>query len=77
MPQKISEKVIIPQYALYNHGRWAVLVKPGLEFIGWCGLKYRPALNEIDPGYRFKKISRERDMLLRLPMPQSDVALRN
>jgi RimJ/RimL family protein N-acetyltransferase len=55
---EILEKVIIPQYALYNHGRWAVLVKPDLEFIGWCGLKRRPERdNEIDLGYRFFKHS--------------------
>lgn len=53
--QQVLEQVILPQYALYNHGRWAVLTKPGHEFIGWCGLKYRPERNEIDLGYRFKK----------------------
>jgi RimJ/RimL family protein N-acetyltransferase len=52
---EILEKVIIPQYALYNHGRWAVHVKATLEFLGWCGLKYRAELNEIDLGYRLKK----------------------
>lgn len=53
--QEVLEKTILPQYALYNHGRWAVHLKPNLEFMGWCGLKYRPELNEIDLGYRFKK----------------------
>jgi RimJ/RimL family protein N-acetyltransferase len=24
------EQVILPQYALYNHGRWALHLKPGL-----------------------------------------------
>ena len=52
---EILEKVIMPQYVLYNHGRWAVHVKTILEFLGWCGLKYRSELNEIDLGYRFKK----------------------
>ena len=52
---EILEKVVIPQYVLYNHGRWAVQLKPSLQFLGWCGLKYRPELNEIDLGYRFKK----------------------
>jgi RimJ/RimL family protein N-acetyltransferase len=47
--------VILPQYALYSHGRWAVHIKPGHEFIGWCGLKSRPERNEIDLGYRFMK----------------------
>jgi len=53
--REVLEKTIIPQYALYNHGRWAVHVKPDLEFIGWCGLKTRPERNEIDLGYRFLK----------------------
>src|SRR5215831_11317292 len=51
--KEILEKIILPQYALYNHGRWAVHLKYGLEFIGWCGLKYRPERNEVDLGYRF------------------------
>jgi RimJ/RimL family protein N-acetyltransferase len=53
--KEILEKTILPQYALYNYGRWAVHLKPGLEFIGWSGLKYRPELNEVDLGYRFMK----------------------
>jgi RimJ/RimL family protein N-acetyltransferase len=53
--KQVLEKTILPQYALYNHGRWAVHIKHDLEFIGWCGLKYRPELNEIDIGYRFKR----------------------
>jgi len=52
---EILEKTIIPQYILYNHGRWAVHLKHSLQFLGWCGLKYRAELNEIDLGYRFKK----------------------
>jgi RimJ/RimL family protein N-acetyltransferase len=55
--RQVLEQVILPQYALYNHGRWAVHIKPGLEFIGWCGLKARPERNEIDLGYRFIKDS--------------------
>ena len=53
--KEILEKVILPQYALYNHGRWAVHIKTDLEFIGWCGLKYRFERNEVDLGYRFKQ----------------------
>lgn len=53
--EEILGKNILPQYALYNLGRWAVHLKPGLEFLGWCGLKYRAELNEVDLGYRFKK----------------------
>lgn len=51
----VLEKTILPQYALYNHGRWAVHTKSQLQFIGWCGLKFRPERNEIDLGYRFMK----------------------
>ena len=53
----ILEKTIIPQYVLYNHGRWAVHLKQRLEFLGWCGLKYRAESNEVDLEYRFKKTS--------------------
>jgi [ribosomal protein S5]-alanine N-acetyltransferase len=52
---EILERTILPQYALYNHGRWAVHLKQDLIFIGWCGLKYRAELKEIDLGYRFMK----------------------
>jgi RimJ/RimL family protein N-acetyltransferase len=52
---QVLEQVILPQYVLYNHGRWAVHLKPQLEFIGWCGLKCIPQRDEIDLGYRFKK----------------------
>lgn len=55
--QDVLDKVILPQYSLYNHGRWAVHTKTGLAFIGWCGLKYRPELDEIDLGYRYIKSS--------------------
>ena len=53
--RNVLEKTILPQYALYNHGRWAVHTKSGAEFIGWCGLKTRPVRNEIDLGFRFIK----------------------
>ncbi|TAL41939.1 MAG: N-acetyltransferase [Chitinophagaceae bacterium] len=53
--KEILEQVILPQYFLYNHGRWAMHLKQGLEFIGWCGLKYRKEQNEIDLGYRLIK----------------------
>lgn len=44
---------ILPQYANYGYGRWAVYLKDTRQFIGWCGLKYRPEREEIDLGYRF------------------------
>jgi ribosomal-protein-alanine N-acetyltransferase len=53
--KEVLEKSILPQYALNNFGRWAVHTKPGLEFIGWCGLKFRPERNEIDLGYRLMR----------------------
>jgi ribosomal-protein-alanine N-acetyltransferase len=53
--KQVLEQNILPQYALYNYGRWAVHVKPGLDFIGWCGLKFRPEKNEVDLGYRLKR----------------------
>lgn len=49
----ILENIILPQYRLYNHGRWAVHLKNTKEFIGWCGLKFVTEKNEIDIGYRF------------------------
>ncbi len=59
---EVLQKAILPQYALYGYGRWAVHIKHGPDpvangFIGWCGLKMRPVVNEIDLGYRFIKNS--------------------
>lgn len=53
--RQVLEQVILPQYALYDHGRWAVHTKSDTKFIGWCGLKARSERNEIDLGYRFIK----------------------
>jgi RimJ/RimL family protein N-acetyltransferase len=52
---KVLQDIILPQYKLYNHGRWAVHLKSTSEFIGWCGLKYIKEADEIDLGYRFKE----------------------
>lgn len=49
---EILTNIILPQYA-NNLGRWAVHIKDTAEFIGWCGLKFRPEIDEIDLGYRF------------------------
>ena len=49
--KKIIIDTILPQYK-NNLGRWAIYTKDNNEFIGWCGLKYRPELDEIDLGYR-------------------------
>jgi RimJ/RimL family protein N-acetyltransferase len=51
---EILTTVILPQYA-NNLGRWAVHLNDTNEFIGWCGLKHRPEIDEIDLGYRFMK----------------------
>lgn len=51
--EKILINNILPQYSIYKLGRLAVHLKENDEFIGWCGLKYRPELDEIDLGYRF------------------------
>ena len=62
LARQVLEEVILPQYILYNYGRWAVHLKQSLAFIGWCGLKFRPWAgigkvydHEIDLGYRFKR----------------------
>ncbi len=52
--KKILTDIILPQYQ-NNLGRWAIHTKGNNEFIGWCGLKYRPQLDEIDLGYRLMK----------------------
>ena len=52
--KKIIVDIILPQYK-NNLGRWATYTKSNKEFIGWCGLKCRPDLDEIDLGYRLKR----------------------
>lgn len=47
----INER-ILPQYRQYGYGRWAVHTRNEDQFIGWCGLKYRPERQETDLGYR-------------------------
>lgn len=42
-------------YQEYGYGRWAVIAKSNEEFLGWCGLKYSPEINEVDIGFRFFK----------------------
>ncbi|MEP7238419.1 MAG: GNAT family N-acetyltransferase [Ferruginibacter sp.] len=49
--EKILLDIILPQYK-NKLGRWAIHTKDNMDFIGWCGLKYRPELDEIDLGYR-------------------------
>ncbi len=52
--RQIIRNIILPQYER-NLGRWAMHTKKDMEFIGWCGLKYRPELDETDLGYRLRK----------------------
>lgn len=40
-------------YGRYGMGRWAVISRQDGAFLGWCGLKYSPALEEYDIGFRF------------------------
>jgi RimJ/RimL family protein N-acetyltransferase len=54
--EKVLQDIILPQYK-NNLGRWAMYTKNGNDFIGWCGLKYRPELDEIDLGYRLMQKS--------------------
>jgi [ribosomal protein S5]-alanine N-acetyltransferase len=50
--RRVLTDIIIPQYDLYNQGRWAMILKATGAFIGWCGLKWRPESGETDLGYR-------------------------
>jgi [ribosomal protein S5]-alanine N-acetyltransferase len=54
--EKILLDIILPQYK-NNLGRWAIHTKDNMDFIGWCGLKYRPELHETDLGYRLMQKS--------------------
>ena len=42
-------------YEVYGMGRWAVILKENGAFCGWCGLKYTPAQDEYDIGFRLLK----------------------
>lgn len=43
------------QYEKYGVGRFAVIDKQNLNFLGWCGLKYNSEMDEYDIGFRFFK----------------------
>jgi [ribosomal protein S5]-alanine N-acetyltransferase len=51
--KRIIAEIILPQYELYQLGRFAIHVKDDNRFVGWCGLKYIKEKDEIDLGYRF------------------------
>lgn len=42
-------------YEKWGYGRLNCYLKENGEYIGWCGLKYHPAEDETDLGYRLKK----------------------
>lgn len=42
-------------YRKYGFGRWGIILKETGEYLGWCGLKYTPELDEFDIGYRLMK----------------------
>ena len=44
-------------YERYGFGRWSVFTKDTDDYIGFCGLNYRPALDEVDVGFRFLRIN--------------------
>lgn len=44
---------IFPQYRLHGVGRWAVELRAGGTFIGWCGFKFLPESGVYDLGYRY------------------------
>jgi [ribosomal protein S5]-alanine N-acetyltransferase len=51
--KRIIAEIILPQYELYQLGRFAIHLKNDNSFVGWCGLKYINEKDEIDLGYRF------------------------
>lgn len=43
------------QYQRYGYGRWTVLRKTDNAYLGFCGLRYSPELNETDLGFRIRR----------------------
>ena len=39
-------------YDRHGFGRWSVFIRDTAEYIGFCGLNYRPELDEVDVGFR-------------------------
>ena len=40
-------------YRDYGFGRWAVINKSDYSWLGWCGLKYTPDIDEYDIDFAF------------------------
>lgn len=39
-------------YSQYGYGRWSIYLKETGDYAGFCGLKYSPAQDEVDLGFR-------------------------
>ncbi|MFT5232389.1 MAG: ribosomal-protein-alanine N-acetyltransferase [Candidatus Krumholzibacteriia bacterium] len=39
-------------YEKYGYGRWSIFLRDGEKYAGFCGLKYHPATDEVDLGFR-------------------------
>jgi RimJ/RimL family protein N-acetyltransferase len=39
-------------YRQHGYGRWAMRLKAGGAWVGWCGLGYRADVDEVDLGFR-------------------------
>ena len=53
--EKLVKERLIPQFSQYKMSRFSTFLKDG-TYIGWCGLKFFPETQEVDLGYRFKKM---------------------
>lgn len=42
-------------YDRYGFGRWSVFLKDTGDYLGFCGLNYRPAVDEVDVGFRLRR----------------------
>ena len=42
-------------YQRYGFGRWAVLRREDSCWLGWCGLRYSEAEDQVDLGFRFHR----------------------
>lgn len=42
-------------YAAHGYGRWSLYSKKSGEYVGFCGLNYSAAKDEVDLGFRIKR----------------------
>jgi RimJ/RimL family protein N-acetyltransferase len=42
-------------YDRHGFGRWSVFLKDTNEYLGFCGLNYRLAVDEVDLGFRLRR----------------------